>query len=57
MSVAIEFFLVPDWRGTPGGREGQQIRWVECFSLDADLLLPADAPVVEALQRSSQHGV
>jgi len=57
MSVAIRFFLVPNWKGTPGGREGQRIRWVDCSSLDPDLLLPADAPVVQALQKSPQCGV
>ena len=51
MSVAIEFFLVPAWKGTPGGREGQRIRWVDRASLDPELLLPADAPVVDALQK------
>ena len=51
MSVAIEFFLVPAWKGTPDGREGQQIRWVDRSSLDPDVLLPADAPVVEALRQ------
>jgi len=50
MSVAIQFFLVADWKGTPDGREGQLIRWVDRISLDPDLLLPADAPVVEALR-------
>jgi 8-oxo-dGTP diphosphatase len=50
MSVAIQFFLVADWKGTPDGREGQRIRWVDRTSLDPDLLLPADAPVIEALR-------
>jgi 8-oxo-dGTP diphosphatase len=51
ISVAIEFFLVHDWKGTPDGAEGQQIRWVDRFSLDPNELLPADGPVVDALRR------
>lgn len=49
--VSIEFFIVSDWNCNPVGREGQDLRWVPAESLDADELLPADVPVVEALQR------
>ncbi len=49
-SVSIEFFLVTDWRNEPHGIEGQRLRWVDASSLDATELLPADLPVVEALQ-------
>ena len=51
--VSIEFFLVSDWVSEPVGREGQALRWVPRERLDAGELLPADVPVVEALQR--QH--
>ena len=49
--VSIEFFLVSDWNSEPVGREGQALRWVPPELLDADELLPADVPVIEALQR------
>jgi 8-oxo-dGTP diphosphatase len=49
--VTIEFFIVSDWNSEPVGREGQQLRWVPAESLDADELLPADVPVVEALKQ------
>ena len=49
--VTIEFFIVSDWNSEPVGREGQQLRWVPAESLDADELLPADIPVVEALRQ------
>ena len=49
--VTIEFFIVSDWNSEPVGREGQALRWVPKESLDSDLLLPADVPVVEALQQ------
>ncbi len=50
--VELEFFLVTDWRGEPEGLEGQGLRWVEIAALNADELLPADAPLVSALQTS-----
>jgi len=51
--VTIEFFIVSDWVSEPVGREGQALRWVPREQLDADELLPADVPVIAALQR--QH--
>ncbi len=50
--VTIEFFIVSDWNSNPLGREGQALRWVPAQALNADELLPADRPVVEALRRS-----
>ena len=51
--VTIEFFIVSDWVSEPVGREGQALRWVPREKLDANELLPADVPVIEALQQ--QH--
>ena len=51
--VTIQFFIVSDWVSEPVGREGQALRWVPREQLDIDELLPADVPVVEALQK--QH--
>jgi len=49
--VDIEFFLVTSWSGTPAGLEGQRLRWLLPSDLNPDILLPADVPVLEALQR------
>ena len=49
--VSIEFFIVSEWNSDPVGREGQELRWVPTHALDARELLPADMPVVEALQQ------
>jgi len=49
--VTIEFFIVSAWHGEPSGREGQALRWVEKKRLNAEELLPADVPVVAALQQ------
>ena len=49
--VELEFFLVAAWDGEPAGLEGQRIRWIDVRELAAEELLPADAPVIEALRR------
>jgi 8-oxo-dGTP diphosphatase len=48
--VGIDFFLVERWEKEPQGLEGQQLRWVAIAELSAEELLPADAPVVDALR-------
>ena len=48
--VTIEFFIVSAWNSDPVGREGQSLRWVRKEELDTEDLLPADVPVIEALQ-------
>jgi 8-oxo-dGTP diphosphatase len=50
--VTIEFFIVSDWNSDPVGREGQALRWVPRESLDVEELLPADVPVIQALQQN-----
>ena len=49
--VRIDFFIVSDWTSEPVGREGQALRWVTRDQLDSVNLLPADKPVIEALQQ------
>ena len=51
--VIIEFYLVTGWRSVPAGLEGQAIRWVAPGLLNSDELLPADMPVLKALQAST----
>jgi len=48
-SVDLEFFLVTEWDGDPAGLDGQALRWVPPSALDQAELLPADAPVIDAL--------
>lgn len=48
-TVNLEFFLVTSWQGEPSGLEGQGVRWVHPSDLDPEMLLPADAPVIENL--------
>ena len=48
--VAIDFFLVRNWQGTPRGLEGQALQWLRPADISPGLLLPADAPVLELLK-------
>ena len=50
-SVSIHFFLVSSWSREPVGLEGQALRWVAPASLVEHDILPADLPVIEALQQ------
>jgi 8-oxo-dGTP diphosphatase len=50
-SVSIDFFLVNGWQEVPRGLEGQKLLWVKASALDDHNLLPADVPVIEALQQ------
>ncbi len=50
-SVSIHFFLVSGWKNDPAGLEGQALRWVAPALLRDHRLLPADVPVIEALQQ------
>ena len=36
--------------GEPRGLDGQQLKWVDCRSLGNERLLPADLPLIPALQ-------
>ena len=49
-TVDLEFSLITAWQGDPTGLEGQGLRWVPVSELDPEELLPADKPVVRALQ-------
>jgi 8-oxo-dGTP diphosphatase len=51
--VDLDVWQVTDWRGTPRGLDGQQLRWCARDQLATAELLPADLPVVAALLRSS----
>ena len=50
MRVVIDFFLVRKWLGTPSGVEGQAVQWFSPSEMPPELLLPADAPILEQLK-------
>ena len=49
------------WRvsatGEPRGLDGQRLKWVDCDSLGAEQLLPADQPFIAALQLVSSPAI
>lgn len=49
-SVVIDFYLVTSWAGIPSGVEGQRIKWLHPAAMPSGMLLPADEPILEALQ-------
>jgi 8-oxo-dGTP diphosphatase len=48
--VELALWHVSLERGEPRGLDGQQIKWVACQSLGKERLLPADLPLIPALQ-------
>ena len=55
-SVALDFRLVSDWRGTVRALERQELAWASAAELFAYDILEADAPVLEALRRGEGSG-
>ena len=48
-TVELEVFVVDEFRGEPSGLEGQALNWVSVAELPKQKLLPADGPIIEAL--------
>ncbi len=48
-TVELDFYRVERYAGTASGREGQPLRWVSVAELSDCGLLPADLPVIAAL--------
>ena len=48
--VELHFFRVFAWRGEPRGRDGQAIAWQLPGAFDVEPLLPANAPILDALK-------
>ena len=53
--VELDVFVVDDYGGEPSGREAQVLRWVAAAQLGAQALLPADRPIVEALNAAADR--
>ncbi|HSI96333.1 MAG TPA: Nudix family hydrolase, partial [Methylophilaceae bacterium] len=49
-TVKLRFFIVHQWRGEPHGRENQQLSWQDLAAVDVGPLLPANAPILDALR-------
>lgn len=47
--VTLRFFMIPQWRGEPHGRENQQLSWQDPANLTVTPMLPANTPILDAL--------
>jgi 8-oxo-dGTP diphosphatase len=47
--IELDVFVVDEYRGVPTGREAQALKWVAACELAAQSLLPADGPIVDAI--------
>jgi 8-oxo-dGTP diphosphatase len=56
-NVRLNFFRVRDWRGEAHGREAQQLAWQHISALAVAPLLPANAPVLRALQLPFEYAI
>ena len=55
--VRLNFFRVRAWHGEPHGKEQQQLAWQHVSALDVAPLLPANAPVLRALQLPFEYAI
>ena len=53
VSVELSLWIIERFSGEPRGLDGQRLTWVHPRELDAEDILEADKPFIEALQR---HG-
>ena len=56
-TVRLNFFRVRAWQGEPHGREEQQLAWQRVSRVDVAPLLPANAPVLRALQLPFEYAI
>jgi 8-oxo-dGTP diphosphatase len=55
--VRLNFFRVRAWHGEPHGKEEQQLAWQHASAVDVAPLLPANAPVLRALQLPFEYAI
>ena len=52
-AVQLDVFVVDEYAGEPSGLEAQALKWVAAAELAGQALLPADRPIVEALNAAA----
>lgn len=55
--VTLRFFRVCAWSGEPHGKEGQALAWQDPARLTVDPMLPANTPILSALQLPPLYGI
>lgn len=56
-TVRLNFFRVARWQGEPHGREGQSLSWQTVPHLTVGPLLPANTPILRALQLPPRYAI
>jgi 8-oxo-dGTP diphosphatase len=56
-AVRLRFFRVLNWRGEPHGREQQQFAWQSIRSVGVAPVLPANGPILRALELPHVYGI
>jgi 8-oxo-dGTP diphosphatase len=56
-SVRLRFFRVVEWSGELHGRENQRFAWQFPGAISVDPLLPANAPILRALELPPVYGI
>jgi 8-oxo-dGTP diphosphatase len=56
-TVILHFFRVTSWRGDPHPHEGQQFAWQLPSRVEVEPMLPANAPVLRALELPSRYAI
>lgn len=56
-SVRLRFFRIYHWQGEPHGREGQRFAWQTTDALSVAPMLPANGPILRALQLPEVYGI
>ncbi len=56
-TVHLNFFRVVAWSGEPHPHEGQQFSWQQPTEVSVDPILPANAPVLRALELPSLYAI
>ena len=51
--IHLDVFVVDEYAGEPSGLEAQALKWVAAAELAAQALLPADGPIIEALNAAA----
>jgi 8-oxo-dGTP diphosphatase len=56
-AVRLRFIRVVQWEGDPRGREAQQLAWQSARALTVSPMLPANGPILRALQLPPVYGI
>lgn len=56
-TVKLHFFRVVSWQGEPHGAEGQILCWQQPYQVEVSPLLPANQPIINALNLSSVYAI